>query len=192
MSDDSNTMRLRISSVVESAIYPALKLLPQNMGTSQAIAMMVAIGLQESRLAARAQILDGGGKGPARGLWQFEQGTRESRGGVWGVYLHRSSAEPLRLLCRALDVNYDPRSIWAELEHNDILAAGVARLLLWTDPGKLPQIGKAQDAWDCYVRTWRPGKPKPESWVRLYGLAIENLSETLDHIQTTEGELKNG
>ena len=38
----------------------------------------------------------------------------------------------------------------------DVLAAGLARLLLWTDPSRLPRLGDADGAWQLYVRTWRP------------------------------------
>lgn len=37
------------------------------------------------------------------------------------------------------------------------LAAGLARLLLYTDPARLPELGKESEAWDLYLRTWRPG-----------------------------------
>jgi hypothetical protein len=169
-------MRLRLAHIVDSAIAPALRILPAAMDTPQARLMMLAIGLQESRFTHRAQVLDGGGKGPARGFWQFEEGTRASRGGVWGVYLHPASNESLRVLCRALDVSFEPRAIWAALESNDVLAAGVARLMLWTDAQALPKIGEASRAWYCYTRTWRPGKPHPDTWLRLYACALEALA----------------
>lgn len=166
---------MKLRTCLETAILPALELLPKRMHSPEALVMLLAIGLQESRLEYRCQILAGGGRGPARGLWQFERGTQASRGGVWGVFLHRSSAEDLRLLCRARDVNYDPAAIWARLEDDDVLAAGVARLLLWTDPKPLPKIGEAQAAWDCYLRIWRPGKPHRRTWGALYAQAMESV-----------------
>lgn len=169
-------MMLRLSHINDAAITPGLALLPRGMDTPAARVMLLAIGLQESRFAHRAQVLNGGGKGPARGFWQFEEGTRASRGGVWGVYLHSASAEYLRQACRALDVAYEPRAIWAALETNDVLAAAVARLMLWTDHFKLPSIGKAQEAWSLYMRTWRPGKPHPETWQKLYALAVDEIA----------------
>jgi len=118
----------------------------------------------------RAQIRNRGGKGPARGLWQFE------RGGVKGVYLHRASNEPLRLLCRARDVNFDVPQIWAALEFDDVFACGVARLLLWTDPKPLPAIGDEDGAWAYYVRNWRPGKPHRDRWVANYAAAVKQVA----------------
>lgn len=164
-------MKLRLSNVMETAILPAFSIMPKHLGSKEAVCMLLAIGLQESRLEYRRQI----GNGPARGLWQFERGTRESRGGVFGVYLHHQTHELLRLLCRDRDCNFDPAPIWQRLEDDDVLAAGVARLLLLTDPQPLPRVGEEQKAWDCYLRTWRPGKPHPKTWGGFYRLAMEEL-----------------
>lgn len=157
-------------------VAPALGLLPANMRSAEAVVMLCAIALQESRLAHRWQVVDANRpqvKGPARGLLQFERGTRASRGGVWGVYLHDASRKPLEDLCRARGCNFDPDAIYAQIEVDDILAAGVGRLLLWTDPKPLPAIGQAQAAWDLYQRTWRPGQPHPETWPGRYARAVE-------------------
>lgn len=166
-------MMLRLTNIVETALLPALALLPQNLDTRPARVLLLAIGLQESRFEHRYQIVKGGGKGPARGFWQFERGTRESRGGVWGVYLHRSSAELLRLLCRDRDCNYDPTPIWERIETDDVLAAGVARLMLLTNPKPLPAPTDAQAGWDYYASTWRPGKPHRKTWDALHANALE-------------------
>ena len=70
---------MTLEQVMRDAVRPALALLPAAMNTPQARCMLLAIGLQESRFVHRRQI-----GGPARGFWQFERGTRTSRGGVWG------------------------------------------------------------------------------------------------------------
>lgn len=158
-----------LPEIVANAIDPALKLLPTHMDAPAARVMLLAIGLQESRFLYRAQI----GGGPARGYWQFEQGSKLSRGGVWGVYLHRASSELLRLLCRARDVSFDPMPIWSQLEHDDVLAAGVARLMLWTNAKPLPKPGDAAGGWAYYASTWRPGKPHPQTWDAQYLRAME-------------------
>jgi hypothetical protein len=162
---------LSLQTIVEQAIAPALALLPPHMDSAQARVMLLACGLQESRFLYRRQL----GDGPARGFWQFENGNKASRGGVWGVYLHRASSEHLRMLCRARDVSFDPRPIWAQLEHDDVLAAGVARLLLWTHAKALPAIGDASAGWAYYLGLWRPGKPHPETWDALYHRAAETI-----------------
>jgi hypothetical protein len=159
-----------LKEITSTAISPALALLPAAMDTPQARCMLLAIGLQESRFVHRRQI-----GGPARGFWQFEKGTRASRGGVWGVYLHPASKGHLAALCKARSVACDPDAIYGALEYDDILAAGVARLLLWTDPGKLPAVGDADAALALYLRTWRPGKPHPQTWPDLYRQAVAEV-----------------
>ena len=156
-----------LKEVVERAIEPALALLPARMDTPAARVMLLAIGLQESRFVHRRQI-----GGPARGFWQFEKGSRASRGGVWGVCLHPASKGHLAALCKARSVACDPDAIYAALEYDDVLAAGVARLLLWTDPKALPSVGDADAGWALYLRIWRPGKPHPKTWPALYAQAM--------------------
>ncbi len=154
-----------LKTITETAITPALALLPATMDTPAARVMLLAIGLQEGRFMHRRQI-----GGPARGFWQFEKGTRASRGGVWGV-----SRDHLATLCKARSVAGDPDAIYAALEYDDVLAAGVARLLLWTDPKALPPVGDADAGWALYLRTWRPGKPHPQTWPDLYRQAAAQV-----------------
>jgi hypothetical protein len=149
-------------------IVPALSLFPKYMDSPEARVVLVAIALQETGLRSRWQILNDGGKGPARGLWQFE------RGGVAGVHRHHSTHEHLRLLCRDVDCNFEPSAILAMLEHNDQLAAGVARLLLYSDAYPLPRVDDADGAWNLYAeRTWRPGKPHAHTWKANHAKACE-------------------
>lgn len=157
-----------IAKTFQAAVDPALALLPDRMDTPEARALLAAIMLQESEGTERHQI-----GGPAHGLWQFEEGTRQSRGGVWGVYLHDRSAGHLMQVCRHLRVPYEPAAIFDDLEFDDVLAAAVARLLLWTDPRELPRIGDADGAWAYYIRNWRPGKPHPDKWAHNYARALE-------------------
>lgn len=159
-------MLLRLSNIIETAVAPALAIIGKHLDTREARCMLLAIGLQESGFTCRRQK----GNGPACGFWQFELG-----GGVTGVYKHRASHEYLRVLCHALDVSFDPRPIWAALETDDVLAAGVARLLLLTDPKKLPALGDEEAAWDYYRRNWRPGKPHPARWPENYALALGEI-----------------
>lgn len=152
---------------IKQALSPALALLPAAMDTPKARVMVLAICLQESGLIHRRQM----GNGPARGFAQFELGTRQSRGGVWGVYLHDASRFWLDRLCASRGVQFLPESIWNALETDDVLAAGVARLLLFTDPKRLPATDDPDGAWGLYLRTWRPGKPRPETWPGNHALA---------------------
>ena len=119
---------------IKDAIDPGLKLLPTNLDSLEARVMLLAIGLQESAFNSRVQIVDGGGLGPARGFWQFEQG-----GAVRGVWRHSASTELVRILCRDLDIRFEPVAMWQALD-NDKFAAAMARLLLLTDPQPLPAV----------------------------------------------------
>lgn len=159
----------RMEAVSRTAIDPALASMPPHLDSPRARVMLLAIGLQESELLARRQI----GGGPALGLWQCELGTQASRGGVWGVYLNAQSTELLRQLCRYRGCEFTPSNIHAQLEIDDVLAAGVARALLWTDAKPLPEVGDAAAAWELYAyRCWRPGKPHPEKWPANHARAV--------------------
>jgi hypothetical protein len=141
---------------VQSFIFPAaFALLPGVMDTPEARAMLLAIGLQESKFEARRQL----GGGPARGLWQFERG-----GGTVGVLTHASSKPYARLVCAELLYKAELEPVFDALPDNDVLACCFARLLLWTLPGLLPSKGQTERGWAQYSEAWRPGKPHPEDW----------------------------
>jgi hypothetical protein len=150
-----------LDAILHSAINPALGMLPVKMDTDAARVEMLTTGLQESRLKYRFQkTSDPYIKGPARGLWQFERG-----GGVFGVMTHRHTKDLAEAICKAKRVPFDSSLIHAKLEFDDVLAAVFARLLLWSDPKPLPDVDASHDeAWDCYLRNWRPGKPHRETW----------------------------
>jgi hypothetical protein len=156
-----------LSEIRRSAIEPALLLLPAKMTSPQAELMLLAIGLQESRFVHRRQI-----KGPARSFWQAEQGG----GMVHGVLRHPLTRDHAVKVCDARGVKPVDELVYAAIEHDDVLAAALARLLLWSDPGKLPAIGAEQCAWDLYLRTWRPGKPHRGTWGDLYAKAVACLA----------------
>lgn len=176
-------LKLPISprQLLVDVVLPALKLLPAAMNSVEALVMLVAIALQESGLEHRWQVIDAkrpDKKGPARGLWQFELGTKESRGGVWGVYLHEASRYWLAQVCAARGVPFQPRAIWLALETDDVLACLVARLLLFTDPKRLPSVTDSAGAWTLYrVRTWRPGKPHPQKWAGNHAAAVSSVQK---------------
>jgi hypothetical protein len=140
----------------------ALVLLPPGMTSPQAEALLVAIALQESRIRARRQA-----GGPARSYWQFETG------GVSGVLSHPSTFATSRQVLAALDYpsTLSAALVLAALEHHDVLACAFARLLLWTLPGSLPGRDDPQAGWQTYLQAWRPGKPRPESWLDAWRTA---------------------
>lgn len=157
---------MNLREIRNGPMAEALLLLPAKMTSPQAEVMLLAIGLQESRFTHRRQI-----GGPARGFWQFEKG-----GGVAGVLRHPSSKDIAVRVCDARGVAPVAEQVYQRLEHDDLLAAAFARLLLWTDAGKLPALGEADSAWRLYLRTWRPGKPHPATWPLLYAQALAEVT----------------
>lgn len=153
-----------LSHLTQRAILPAFELLPERMGTKAATVFLLAIALQESGAKARRQAADG----PARGYWQFEHG-----GGVAGVLAHPSSAYYASAVCAALDYEANSVVVYRAIEHNDILAAAFARLLLWTLPQPLAVYQGA--ALEQYLDTWRPGAPHPERWEANWNLATDHV-----------------
>lgn len=166
---------MNLSEILDRGIAPALALLPQRMDSYEARIMLLTIGQQESRFEYRRQLVGSPPQptGPAMGFWQFERG-----GGVKGVMTHPAVERLTRTLCGARDVPFEADAIWRALQNDDVLAAGLARLLLFTDPKPLPDVKAVEAAWSYYVRTWRPGKPHPDKWAgyhlasrRFLGLA---------------------
>lgn len=145
--------------VYEHTLPAALDLLPGRMDTPAARAMLLAIGLQESRFEYRRQV----GPGPARGFWQFEKG-----GGVAGVLKHPISKPLIVPICEHLRYSPTPDVCHSAIEDNDVLACCFARLLLYTDPSLLPGPKQSWEGWEQYLRNWRPGKPHPETWPKFY------------------------
>ena len=152
----------QLSDVIEKAIKPALAMLPARMRSREALVMLLTIGLQESLFKCRRQM----GNGPARGFWQFERA-----GGTTGVIRHSASRSHAATVCALRGIEPPPppmiqmsrpeldfiRAVYDGLEFDDVLAAAIARLLLWTDPKALPALNDADAAFDLYIRTWRPG-----------------------------------
>lgn len=162
-----------IPSLVLDSIDVALSLLPDAMDTSEARVMLYAIGLQESRFEHRRQIIKKGGEllplGPAKSYWQGEV----TGGMCTGVKNHPASRYWAHRLCQVRGVEFTARGIWNAIETDDVLAAGMARLLLFTDPKRLPELGDEKGAWNLYLRTWRPGQPHRDTWPAFYAQALD-------------------
>ena len=157
-------------TAVAVAIRPALTLLPSRMDSPEAVALLLAIGGQESRFEHREQI-----RGPARGFYQFESA------GIAGVLRHHASAQLSSEVCETLHYPATVEAVHAAVRDNDVLATVFARLLLWTHPAALPGRADADGAWAYYLALWRPGKPHAKTWPTYHALAwrqIDNLKET--------------
>lgn len=167
-----------LDEVNAKILGPALACLPLAMDSPRARCMLLAIGLQESGFIYRAQVLNNGGKGPARSFWQFEQG-----GGVKGVLNHSAVSGLAHRVCAERDVPFNTLSAWTRMETDDVLAACMARLLLYTDPRPLPGLNDDIDSlkpeesasWLYYARNWRPGKPHPDKWPGNWARAVAAL-----------------
>lgn len=133
----------------------AYAVLPDEMASPAASAMLLSVALQESELRHREQM-----GGPARSFFQFE------RIGVMGVLASGDAGSSFR---DAMERLRYPRTMGATdihqaIAHNDVLATCLARCLLWIDPRALPTWEQSPIGWAIYTAQWRPGRPRPEHW----------------------------
>lgn len=153
---------------IQQFVLPAAEsLLPETPKSGGVTALLLAIGWQESAFEHRRQV-----RGPARGFWQFE------RLGVQGVMQHRRTQRLSASVLNKLHYPSDPSliltvdgqidAVHTALEHNDVLAACFARLLLFTSLVPLPADTQGETAWQLYRDLWRPGKPRRETWDTHY------------------------
>lgn len=163
-----------MARVPTDVLEQAAKLLPAKLDTVKARVMLAAIGLQESRFEHRRQLVGSPPQptGPAKSFWQGEQGG----GMVAGVRTHAATREMATHVYAARNVPPDNRAIWDAIEKDDVLAAALARLLLYSDPRSLPEIGDVEGAWQLYLRTWRPGKPHRATWDALHAQAVREVT----------------
>jgi len=157
-----------IDSILRHTIPAAMDVLPAEMASVPATAMLLATGLQESRFLERRQLPGG----PARGFCQFELA------GVEAVLAHPSSAQHTAAALRQLRYpHHIPAAfLHSALEHNDVLACCFARCLLWTHPSKMPSRDDPDRGWRIYTSCWRPGRPAPNTWSGLYLEAWERTT----------------
>lgn len=152
-------------------IRAALAYLPERMCTKNAIALLIATGMQESRFVYTRQI-----NGPARGYWQFESG-----GGLIGIMSHVSSKDHLKNVTKRFDLPWDRTTLFKRIEEDRLFAAICARLLYFTDRMEIPAATyeNEQEAWVYYIRNWRPGKPRRSSWHRFWRMACDVVNGKL-------------
>jgi len=136
------------AQVLAQVIVPTLQhLLPAKFDSLPARVQLLATSGQESNNATRRQV-----GGPARGLWQAEQG-----GSIHGVLTSPATSRYARSVCMLLAVAPVESEVYAGLLSDDPLACAFARLTLWADPHPLPALDDEEAAWQCYLRNWRPG-----------------------------------
>lgn len=153
------------------AVDEAMLLLPTKWDSLDARILHAAIGYQESKYLERQQIIKVNGRllpgGPAASFWQMENGRLA---GINGVLTHRATAAMAQHVCDQLAVRPDRLAVWEKMKTDDVLGAAFARMLMYTDPHKVPTT--MADGWSMYLRTWRPGKPHPETWSAAWAFAV--------------------
>lgn len=153
----------------ELILDPGLSILTRFSGLvsdDRARVLLLAIAGQESAWEHRRQI-----SGPARGFFQFERA-----GGTRGVLNHHASAPRALKLLGGLSIPSNESIVFEAMAWSDHLAVGFARLLLYTDPRRLPDVGEQDQAWNYYLRNWRPGKPHPDHWPSRYMAALAEIT----------------
>jgi hypothetical protein len=126
---------------------------------------LLATAQQESSCCNRHQRLASGAKGSARSLWQIEGPTCSSVLERWAPLarcLQRVWIPPADSLATG-----HPWLAW-----HDAGAWWTARGILALDPAALPEPGDGAAAWECYLKNWRPGKPRPDDWNESYDIAM--------------------
>jgi len=166
-------MSMDTRAFVTGPLAQAYALLPAKMDSRAASIQVIATCLQESGLVHRVQF----GGGPAHGLAQFELGRPGMGSGVTGVYEHPASREALRTVCQARGVDFAPVAIWNALVTDDVLAMALARLGYWTNTKPMPVVGDGDGAWNYYLATWHPGKPRKADWAGNYAAAMNAIPE---------------
>lgn len=151
-------------------VAATLSIFPHEFNTPRAQAMLLAIGLQESKFEARRQLVAGEkrwwkSQGPAVGYWQNE------RIGIQGIMEHRRAGPLLEQVCGELGYPFDLDVLYDAVKYDNILAVVIARLMLWVHPDPLPDESDVAAAWHYYIRTWRPGKPHADRWAENYSRA---------------------
>ena len=158
---------------LDTIIDPGLQFLAEfgPMPTDDVRRFLLCVALQESgpALDARYQGSPGYDPGPARGFLMFEQS-----GGVAGVLSHTASATLAREVCAALTGVPEAAAVHRALEGHDLLAVCFARLLMLTDPYRVPQ--GEEEGWLLYQRTWRPGSPHPDAWAGNWQTASDAVA----------------
>lgn len=141
---------------------------------SEADVELLAIAQQESGCCNRFQRLASGYPGTARSLWQIETNTCSAVLVRWPALRQCLS----RIWIKEGDHVFaallsDPLHPW--LAWSDMAAFWTARGILALDPAPLPAIGDIQGAWDCYIKNWRPGKPRLNDWRASYEIALDAI-----------------
>lgn len=138
--------------VFHTIMRPCLQLVPMDW---RAMWLLAAVGWQESGFRDRVQI----GGGPARGFWQFERVAVEDV-----CVRHNKDVERVMRMLEFRAGDDVVGRLYEVIGWHDVMACCLARLFLLGDPFGLPRVGNREVGWETYVRVWKPGKPRKETW----------------------------
>lgn len=152
-----------LAAIRRSILNPALALLPESLSGREAEVLLLTTGLAASGFRNRRDARSQG-----RGYWRAEpDGVM-----VGGVLRAVQTRDLAVAVCDARQVPPIAERVYSALEHDDVLAAALARLLLWSDPAGLPPLGDEAGAWACYQRHWAVDESDRRSWAIHYRLAL--------------------
>lgn len=153
------------TTLLHEIVRPTLDLMPDKYRGARVDVMLLAIAGQESGLRQRRQLLGKMALGKGRGLWQMEPRTAGLVYDNW---------TDVGLIQKKLGLRYVDWPHW--LESDDRAGCMLARGDLWCNPEPLPNVDDDQAAWDYYIETWRPGKPRPTDWAANYQAALDAIA----------------
>ena len=98
----------------------------------------------------------------------------EPGGAVAEVMQNAATRDYAAAICKARGVLPYVGAVYRALLTDDVLGIVFARLNLLPDPEPLPAAGDQDGMWQCYLRVWRPGVPRPDDWPGSYAWAMEH------------------
>lgn len=152
-----------LDAIRRTILHPALALLPESLSGREAEVLLLASGLAASGFQTRRDA-----RGPGRGYWRaLPDGVM-----VGGVLRAAQTRDLAVAVCDARQVPPIAERVYSALEHDDLLAAALARLLLWSDPAGLPSLGDEAGAWACYQCHWAVDEAARRDWPAHYQRAL--------------------
>ena len=159
-------------SQIQSLVSDVCHQMGEKFASEDAIKLVVATGIVESRYEYIRQI----GDGPARSFWQVEPATCVDN---LAHYLkHRPELMKKCATASSVDVkhwqNFDEK-VWADILEKNI-ASGIVhcRIKYWRVPKRMPSsIGGAADYWKRYYNT-EQGRGRKEHFIDEYRKYLGN------------------
>lgn len=168
-----------LPQLLRDLVVPVHRGLMEEFGipsTREAACLSLAIKHQESGATVVRDQGDPAVIGPATGMWQFER-----MGGVWEILNTGKTKDIAAELCRRVGVAAQPDPVWRlfTTAAGDELACAFARMLTWVDPAALPPVtlSAEQEAYDYYIRRWRPGAKRRAAWQDSWRVAVETVEQ---------------